>query len=151
MTAAWHAAEASCSAQVLGPHFEHLARVWAARFSGDRWGTPVGEVGPAVVNDSKGRSQHELDVVALPRGRRRHDGKAPIVVIGEAKATTKRREPGGDAERPIIQVTRRITHVPARRDIHIVGPAPPLTKVSRLHAKELVCPSMPRAARGSPR
>ncbi|MCK0116470.1 ATP-binding protein [Isoptericola sp. S6320L] len=91
VAAAWHAADASYSAQVLGPHFEHLARVWTARFSGDRWGTPVGEVGPAVVNDSKGRSQHELDVVALPRGRRRHDDRAPIVMLGEAKSTTKRR------------------------------------------------------------
>lgn len=89
--AAWKASTGDYSTHVLGPHFEHLARVWTARFSGDRWGRPAGEVGPAVINDAKGRSQHEIDVVALERGRRRHDDKAPILVLGEAKSTTKQR------------------------------------------------------------
>jgi AAA+ ATPase superfamily predicted ATPase len=88
---AWHAAADSYSAHVLGPHFEHLARVWTARFSGDRWEQPLGEVGPAVINDARGRTQYELDVVALERGRRRHDEKAPIVALGEAKSTNKQR------------------------------------------------------------
>ncbi|GAA1993587.1 ATP-binding protein [Isoptericola halotolerans] len=91
VSAAWRAASDSYSTHVLGPHFEHLARVWTARFSGGRWGQPVGEVGPAVINDARGRTQHELDVVALARGRRRHDEKAPIVVLGEAKSTNKQR------------------------------------------------------------
>ena len=34
------------TAQVLGPHFEHVARTWTSRYSGDRWGTPVGASRP---------------------------------------------------------------------------------------------------------
>lgn len=89
--AAWEAAAGAYSTHVLGPHFEHLARVWTAKFSGERWGTPIGEVGPAVINDPRERKQHELDVVALARGRKRHDEKAPIVVLGEAKSTNRLR------------------------------------------------------------
>lgn len=81
----WRSSAAAYSSQVLGPHFEHLARVWTARFSGERWGVTLGEVGPAVINDASSRSQHELDVVALER-----DGSR-IAVIGEAKATTRQR------------------------------------------------------------
>lgn len=89
--AVWHAAAAAYRSQVLGPHFEHLARVWTARYSGDRWGASVGEVGPAVVNDPAGRSQHQLDVLALPLGAGRHDEHAPIAVLGEAKCTNRLR------------------------------------------------------------
>lgn len=74
---------------ILGPHFEHLARVWTARYSAARLGFAVGEVGPAVVNDPEGRSQHEVDVLALARGRRTHDDSAPVLVLGEAKSTNK--------------------------------------------------------------
>lgn len=88
---AWKAAASAYSSQVVGPHFEHVARVWTSRFSGTRWGSPLGEVGPAVINDATHRTKHEIDVVALARGRRRHDHKAPIVVLGEAKATAKQR------------------------------------------------------------
>jgi uncharacterized protein len=89
VSSAWGAAADSYSSLVLGPHFEHLARVWTGRYSGSRWGQPLGEVGPAVVNDARGRTQHQLDVVALARGHRHHDEKAPIVVLGEAKSTNK--------------------------------------------------------------
>jgi AAA+ ATPase superfamily predicted ATPase len=88
---AWRAATNAYSSQVLGPHLEHLARVWTARFSGDRWGAPLGQVGPAVVNDARARRQHEIDVVALERGRRPYDVKARVVVLGEAKSTNRRR------------------------------------------------------------
>jgi hypothetical protein len=88
---AWRAAADAYSSQVLGPHLEHLARVWTARFSGDRWGAPLGQVGPAVVNDPKGRRQHEIDVVGIERGRRQHDQEARLVVLGEAKSTNRRR------------------------------------------------------------
>jgi AAA+ ATPase superfamily predicted ATPase len=88
---AWNAAADAYSSQVLGPHLEHLARVWTARFSGDRWGAALGQVGPAVVNDQRGRRQHEIDIVALEHGRRPYDDKARVVVLGEAKATNRRR------------------------------------------------------------
>ncbi|MEZ0165818.1 ATP-binding protein [Kineococcus sp. LSe6-4] len=90
-TTAWAAAAPGYSAQVLGPHFEHLARTWTARYSADRWGTPVGEVGPAVLNDPAGRTRHEIDVLALARGHRRHDPNAPVIVLGEATSTRRPR------------------------------------------------------------
>ena len=39
----------------------------------------------------RGRTRHELDVVAVARGSNARDTRAPIVVLGEAKATTARR------------------------------------------------------------
>lgn len=93
-TTAWEAATPSYSAQILGPHFEHLARVWTAKYSAARLGVPVGEVGPAVVNDPAEGAQHQIDVLALERGRRIHDDKAPVLVLGEAKSTNAPRTAG---------------------------------------------------------
>lgn len=91
---AWKLAAPEVRSRIFGPHFEYLARVWTAQYSGDRWGgLALGEVGPGVVNDPSGRAQHEVDVVAVPRGRRAHESSTPIVVLGEAKATRARRGP----------------------------------------------------------
>ncbi len=89
--AVWEQAGPAYSSQIVGPHFEHLARVWTTRYSGDRWGEPVGVVGPAVINDPSGKTRHELDVVALAKGHKAGSGKAKVVVLGEAKATNKER------------------------------------------------------------
>lgn len=87
----WDLAAEAYSTHIQGPHFEHLTRVWTAQHSGDRWGGQVvGAVGPAVVNDPEGHAQHELDVVAFPRGTR-PGARAPILVLGEAKATNANR------------------------------------------------------------
>lgn len=88
---AWAAARSAYSSLVLGPHFERLCVEWTARHAGDRWPQPVGEVGPTVVNDPAGRAQAQLDVVALPRGVPRHQPGAPLVVLGEAKASARPR------------------------------------------------------------
>lgn len=88
---AWSAAAPAFSSGVLGPHFERTCVEWTARHAGDRWPEPIGEVGPTVVNDRAGRAQHQLDVVALPRGVPRHTGDAVPVVLGEAKASHRRR------------------------------------------------------------
>ncbi len=89
---AWRLAAPAFSSHVLGPHFEMLARTWTERHSGPRWGgIAVGQVGPGTVNDAGGRTRHELDVVAVARGSNARDTRAPIVVLGEAKATTARR------------------------------------------------------------
>jgi hypothetical protein len=48
-------------------------------------------IGPAVINDLRHKSQHEVDVVALDLGGRMHDDKAPIAVLGEAKSTNHQR------------------------------------------------------------
>ncbi len=87
----WERAAPAYSSLVLGPHFERMAVEWTARHSGDRWGQPVGEVGPTVVNDPEGRAQHQLDVVALPRGVARHTAGAHVVVLGEAKSSNRQR------------------------------------------------------------
>lgn len=88
---AWRVSAPAYSSMILGPHFEHLARVWTGKYSGVRFGLPIGEVGPAVVNDVKGKAQHEIDVFAIERGRRVHDDNAPVLVLGEAKSTNRKR------------------------------------------------------------
>jgi hypothetical protein len=94
VTRAWARAEAGFSSQVLGPHFENLARVWTSRHASAAWGLSLGDVGPAVVNNPAGRAQHEIDVLALADGARRGDDHAPIAVLGEAKATDRPRTTG---------------------------------------------------------
>lgn len=89
----WAAAQASVSAQILGPHFERLAQTWTQHFAGDRWPEPVGPVGPTVLNDRAGKAQHQIDVVALPRGTRRQGAAPRVVVLGEAKAANTPRTP----------------------------------------------------------
>lgn len=51
-------------------------------------GGTVATVAPAVVNDSKERTQHEVDVVAVGRER---NGSRPILALGEAKHTESKR------------------------------------------------------------
>jgi hypothetical protein len=88
----WRAAAPAFGAQVLGPHFEELARVWTARFASARTtGGPVGEVGPATIPDAAARSSMELDVVALAAGERKQHAGAVIRLLGEAKASERMR------------------------------------------------------------
>ncbi|UZN03140.1 AAA family ATPase [Cellulomonas sp. S1-8] len=91
VASAWALAQPSYLSRVVGPRFEHIARTWTARYAGDTFGAPVGHVGSAVVNDPAHRTQHEVDVVALPRGVPLHTSGAPVLVLGEAKATTRPR------------------------------------------------------------
>ncbi|SFC58328.1 ATP-binding protein [Streptomyces aidingensis] len=87
---AWRAAEHTVSAQILGPAFEQLAREWTARYAAaDTLGGAIGEVGSTVVNDPAGRSQHEIDVVALDEGERRQSRSPVLRVLGEAKASDR--------------------------------------------------------------
>lgn len=68
---------------VVGPHFESVCRSFAQERGSELFGTPVGEVGSGVINDSSSRSQFQLDVVvfapAAPGEGRR------IVSLGEVK------------------------------------------------------------------
>lgn len=83
---AWADAHQRFATHVLGPHFEDLARAFTFRYAAsETLGGPAGTVGPAVINDPKGRAQHEIDVVALGPG----GAAAPVLAIGEAKHTTK--------------------------------------------------------------
>jgi AAA+ ATPase superfamily predicted ATPase len=89
---AWKDAQPRFKTHVLGPHFEEIAREFVFRFaSAHTVGGPVADVAPAVVNDVKQRTQHEVDVVALGRDRK---GSKPILALGEAKHTEAKRTLG---------------------------------------------------------
>lgn len=84
---AWADAQPRFSTHVLGPHFEQLARDFVFKFASlATAGGQVGEVGAAVVNDSRARAQYELDVVATVR---KSSGATEVAAIGEAKHTTQ--------------------------------------------------------------
>jgi hypothetical protein len=72
---------------VLGPHFEHIARAWIARFASETTtGGSVTEAGHARVACREHRFEHELDVVTL-------EG-SEVTLIGEAKYTARARTIG---------------------------------------------------------
>lgn len=77
--AVWADSQERFGSQVLGPHFEQLCRWWTATHaSPETLGGRPSRVGSTIVNDPGGRTQHEVDVIALdPSGR--------ILAIGEAK------------------------------------------------------------------
>ena len=86
---AWHDAGPRFAAHVLGPHFEETAREFTFRFAADATvGGRASIVGPAVVNDSSGRTQHEVDVVAIGRD---PSGAEVVLSLGEAKHTIAKR------------------------------------------------------------
>ncbi len=90
--AAWEASRDAFATHVLGPHFEELARQWTQRHASPATlGADVGITGQAVINDPAGRTQHEIDVIALATGEQLHAKRATIVSIGEAKATNRAR------------------------------------------------------------
>ncbi|WP_147243133.1 ATP-binding protein [Acidipropionibacterium virtanenii] len=79
-------AEPTLRSQIYGPAFEQVAREWVARYAAtETLGGPAGQVGTTVVNDARGRSQYEVDVVALPVDQALHDPHARILALGEAK------------------------------------------------------------------
>lgn len=89
---AWRDAQDSLSAQLYGPVFEDLAREWVRRYAGEEViGAFVGEVGSTVVNDSRGKAQYEVDVLALKAGQRRQARNPVVQVIGEAKSSDRLR------------------------------------------------------------
>jgi len=93
---AWVDAQARFDSQVVGPHFESLARAWAARYASERTlGGPAHRVGFAQVNDRDLRQSFELDVVV--EGALTGD-KPTLIAIGEAK--------GGEAVRTMDDLRR---------------------------------------------
>jgi len=91
ITTAWSNAHAAFRSAVLGPHFEQLCRDWVAGSGTRLWPQGIGEVGTTVVNDAKGRTQFQLDVVGLQYGDRRAQSDARVVLLGEAKSGGKQR------------------------------------------------------------
>jgi AAA+ ATPase superfamily predicted ATPase len=92
---AWAESQGAFAAQVLGPHFEQLARTWTERFaSADTLGGRATHVGFTQVNDIEARSRVELDVVAV---RGNLDARRPhVLAVGEAK--------GGSATRTMADL-----------------------------------------------
>lgn len=89
---AWQDARHRFSTHVLGPHLEQLAREFTFKFASPTTvGGEVSRVGPAVINDTRGKAQHELDVVAT---RHQPNGAGEVTAIGEAKHTAAARTPG---------------------------------------------------------
>jgi len=79
----WADGRARFSAQVLGPHFEHLCRQWAELAGTDVFGELAGEVGTGVVADPARRSQIEVDVAVLAPAQSSRPRR--VLSLGEAK------------------------------------------------------------------
>jgi uncharacterized protein len=96
---AWAASQPTFKSQILGPHFEHLAREWVRRFASESSvGGNVGEVGFTVVADRQAGKNLEIDVVGLASGERRQSKTSRILCIGEAKSS--------DCERTLRDLSR---------------------------------------------
>ena len=81
--AVWRGGQDTFSAQIAGPHFEGICRSYATLHGAAAFGELPAEVGSGIINDAAGKSQLEVDVVALaipaPNEPRR------ILSLGEAK------------------------------------------------------------------
>jgi len=118
----WAAAQTSVSAQILGPHFERLAQTWTQHFAGDRWPEPVGPVGPAVLNDRQGRTQHQIDVVALPLGMHRQQRRHGSSCWVRRSRLLCRVRSGPGAARRAARCAGRARHRRRRRTSRAVRP-----------------------------
>jgi len=88
---AWRSAAETFASNILGPHFEHLARAWVVLHGRDEGlRERAGVVGPTVVNDPAGRTRHEIDVVGLAEGQAPRSRHPRVVLLGEAKHSARR-------------------------------------------------------------
>jgi hypothetical protein len=79
----WERSQAAFRSKVLGPHFEHLARVWTRWHAGPEvLGGLRTRVVSGVLPDPAAKTGHELDVVVFGRA---DDGREGILAIGEAE------------------------------------------------------------------
>lgn len=105
----WRDATATVAAQVMGPHFEELARDRVRRFAAPSTigGGPV-SVGRTVVNDPAGKACHEVDIVALAG-----DGRT-VTLLGAAKGGLHRVDLG-ELER--LDAIRHLLAAAGRADV----------------------------------
>lgn len=87
----WEGVSATFRSQILGPHFEGLARTWVRHYAKAEIGLDPGAVGTTDIQDAAGRAKHELDVVALAPGEKPRTKGVRIALLGEAKATGRQR------------------------------------------------------------
>lgn len=106
-------ARAPFSSQVLGPHFEDLARRWAATYASEKTlgGVPSG-VGSTVVRDAAGKTSHEVDLVAMAPPEAHAQRR--VLALGEAKW---RADPMPDGE--LDRLLRIKGLLEDRGDVHI--------------------------------
>ena len=84
---AWVDAEPRFRSQVLGPHFESMARTWTERYASARTlGGRARRVGFVQVIDPVAKHSFEIDVVAEASGEK-VDEKPRLLAIGEAKSS----------------------------------------------------------------
>jgi hypothetical protein len=90
-TEAWTDAQDRFRSQILGPHFEALARDWTATYASRRTlGGVARRVGFVKVDLADERRGYEIDVVVEGAGRR-SGGRTRLLAIGEAKASDRER------------------------------------------------------------
>lgn len=79
----WRRSHNRFFSNVVGPHFEHLCRTWAAGFAtAGTFPDAPGDVGHGVVNDPDRRTMHEIDVVVMAQSA---GASRRVLSIGEAK------------------------------------------------------------------
>lgn len=87
----WRLAAPTFRSQVIGPHFEDVARIWTARYASlATLGGPIGAPHTLQVNERKAARRFQVDVVAATQASASRRTKV-IQVFGEAKGTTERR------------------------------------------------------------
>lgn len=79
----WQESAQRFAAQVVGPHFEHLCRVFATTAGPELFGGPPAEVATGVVGDPARREQIQVDVVVF--GQPEPGAARRILALGEAK------------------------------------------------------------------
>jgi hypothetical protein len=89
----WAEAKPTFLSQILGPHFEAIARDWTITSLGERTAIPVGWTGTTVVACREHGRNHQVDVLSLRPGDMPRTGSAQVSVIGEAKCTSQPRTP----------------------------------------------------------
>jgi AAA+ ATPase superfamily predicted ATPase len=88
---AWLEAEPRFASQVVGPHFEAIARRWTAQYASRRTlGGMAKRVGFVQANDPGLKTAYEIDVVAEAAGQKNHD-RTRLLAIGEAKGSERPR------------------------------------------------------------
>ncbi len=100
---AWAEAQPAFTSQVLGPHFEQLAREWTITDLGGKFGVEIGWTGTTAVACRAHEVSHQVDVVSLAPGATPRSSSAQITLLGEAKATNKPRGNAGAARLQHIQ------------------------------------------------
>ncbi|WP_407937051.1 AAA family ATPase [Kineosporia babensis] len=82
-TRLWQRSQRRFTGNVMGPHFERIARQWTRHFAGPEFfGDYPSDVTSGTVNDPAARTSHEVDIVTTGLD---DDDRPYLMAIGEAK------------------------------------------------------------------